>query len=78
MEQDWMMHVDAFGEANRADRLKHLESLTLESAAEELERILEMGPEIWRAARESGVPLAPDPLPGPSLAILLGRDPEHE
>ena len=78
MEQDWMMDVEAFGDANRAERLKHLRSLTLESAAKELEEILELGPEFWRIARESGVPMAENPLPGPSLAILLGSDPELE
>ena len=70
------MQVEAFGDANRAERSKHLRSLTLESAAEELEGILELGPEFWRIAEESGVPMIPDPLPGPSLAILLGADPE--
>ena len=71
------MQTEAFGDANRVERLKHLRSLTLESAAEELERILEMGPEFWSAARESGVPVAENPMPGPSLAILLGSDPER-
>lgn len=73
-----MMNVEAFAEANRADRLKHIRSLTLESAARELEEILEMGPEFWRAAEESGVPMLPNPLPGPSLAILLGSDPDRD
>jgi hypothetical protein len=78
VETDWMMNVDAFVEASSKARLEHLRSLTLESAARELEEILEMGPEFWRAAGNSGVPMLPNPLPGPSLAILLGSDPPRE
>jgi hypothetical protein len=78
VETDWMMNVEPFAEANSKARLEHLRSLTLESAARELESILEMGPEFWRAAEDSGVPTLPNPLPGPSLAILLGSDPPRE
>jgi hypothetical protein len=78
VEADWMMRTEAFSRASSKARLEHLRSLTLESAARELEAILEMGPEFWRAAEASGVPMLPNPLPGPSLAILLGTDPPPE
>lgn len=73
-----MMNLQALAEANREDRLRHLKSLTIESAARELEEILEMGPEFWRASDVSGIPMLPNPLPGPSLAVLLGGDPPRE
>jgi len=78
MEQDWMLNLQEFAKANREERSKHLRSLTLESAARELEEILEMGPEFWRASEASGAPLPENPLPGPSLAIILGSDPPRD
>jgi hypothetical protein len=78
VETDWMMKVEAFAGASSKARVEHLRSLTMESAARELESILETGPEFWRAAEDSGVPMLPNPLPGPSLAILLGSDPPRE
>jgi len=73
-----MANIEAFARVHGRERREHLESLTLESAALELERILALGPEFWKAARESGVPMLPNPLPGPTLAILLGSDPPEE
>lgn len=73
-----MLNMDAIAGSNRRDRLQHLKSLTLETAARELEDILEMGPEFWRIAEESGVPMSPNQLPGPSLAILLRGDPTRK
>jgi len=71
-----MSNLERFAKATREERLKHLQSLTLETAARELEEILEMGPEFWRASVAAGAPPPANPLPGPSLAIILGSDPE--
>lgn len=76
--EDWMLDPEAFAEANRGSRLDHLRSLTLLSAAEEMERILNLGPEFWKAAVESRIPMLPNRAPEASLAILLGSDPLPE
>ena len=49
-----MLNPEPFAEANERERREHLQSLTLESAADELERILQLAPEFWRAAQETG------------------------
>jgi hypothetical protein len=78
---DWLLDPvahKAFAKANLEERTKHLLSFTLERAALELERILDLGPEIWKASQATGVPMLPKSMPGPSLAIILGGDPPPE
>jgi hypothetical protein len=78
MEAGMIDTPEAFGAANRKARRDHLRSLTLETAARELEDLLELLPEFERAARESGRPLPPVPLPGKTLAILLAGKPSGD
>ena len=74
MEPDFVSKLEALGKINAAYDLEHLKSLTLERAAAELEDLLELEAEIYRSSKEAGMPppLA-HPLPGPDLAIFLGR-----
>lgn len=79
MEGDFITNPEAFSEANHRSWLRHLRSLTLESAAEELEQILNLGPELERSSEEMGAPPPlVNPLPGPSLAILLAGSPSDD
>lgn len=79
MEPDFTTLPHAFARANAAARLEHLRSLTLEGAAKELERILDAQAELLRDGEEMGLPpRLPNPLPGPTLAILLEGKPSAE
>ena len=79
MEADFVSQPEAFARANEEARLKHLRDLTRESAARELEDILNFQAEMERAGEASGLPpRLPNPLPGPSLAILLEGRPSPE
>lgn len=69
----------AFARANRAARLEHIRSLTLETAARELEDLLCLQAEMVRSSEEMGLPpRLQNPLPGPTLAILLEGKPSPE
>ncbi len=79
VEKDFTSDPAAFAAANEAADLRYLRSLTMESAARALERILELQAEIVKASAEMGnPPQIPNPLPGPSLAILLEGKPSDE
>ena len=78
MEANMIDNPEAFAEASAKARGDHLRALTLETAAQELEDLLEMLPEFERAAEESGRPLPPVPLPGKTLAILLEGKPSAD
>jgi hypothetical protein len=72
VEADCINTPEAFSEANDRARLEYLRSLTLEKAADDLERILAG----WVEIRESlegfdPPPPLPKPLPGPWLSVLL-------
>jgi len=76
---DFTSNPEAFAKANAEARLKYLRSLTLESAARDLEELLNMQVELIRASEEMGLPpRLPNPLPGPTLAILLEGKPSAE
>ena len=79
MDADFVSHPEEFAKANEEARLKFLRSLTLERAAILLEDLLNLQPEFDKAARELGLPPPPpNPLPGPTLAILLEGCPYSE
>lgn len=79
MEADCVNTPEAFAAANQRAELESLKSLTLESAAEELESILNSWAEIERSLDGTGRPPSlPNPLPGPSLAILLAGKPSPD
>jgi hypothetical protein len=79
MEPDLTSHPAAFAGANADARLRHLRSLTLEDAAAELEDLLEFQTELSRAGEDLGLPpMLENPLPGPTLAILLEGRPSDE
>jgi hypothetical protein len=79
MEPDFTSAPQAFAKASADARLQHLRSLTLESAASELERILDAQAELLRDGESMGLPpRLPNPLPGPTLAILLEGKPSPE
>ncbi len=75
MDKDFTSDPEAFAEANRDARLRRLKSLTLETAARELEAILELQAEI-DAARTT--PRPPPPLPKVSYAMLLAGAPHED
>src|SRR5262249_3292835 len=78
-EADCVNTPEAFARANEKAELEYLRSLTLETAAEALEDLLNMAPEFERASKEMGVPPPlPNPLPGPTLAILLAGKPSPD
>jgi hypothetical protein len=66
---------EAFGEANRRVTLDYLQSLTLEKAAKQLERLYDLEPEFRRLARDSGHPPRRKSLPGTWLSVLLKDKP---
>ena len=79
MEADWINTPEAFARANETARLEYLRSLTIEKAAEDLERILEG----WVEIRDSleGLDLPPPlekPPPDPWLSIILEGKPSPE
>lgn len=79
MEQDFISDPIAFAAANEKADVDYLQSLTLERACEELEQILNLQAEIVRAGEEMGLPpQLSNPLPGPTLAILLEGKPSVE
>ena len=76
MEADCINTPEAFAQANEKERLEYLRSLTLESAAEALERILNG----WVEIRDSleGLDVPPPlvkPPPGPWLSVILEGKP---
>jgi hypothetical protein len=79
MDADCINTPEAFARANETARLEYLRSLTIEKAAQDLERILEG----WVEIRDSleGLDLPPplsNPLPGPWLSIILEGKPSPE
>ncbi|MBI4587177.1 MAG: hypothetical protein HY717_24455 [Planctomycetes bacterium] len=79
MINDFVTNPVEFAKANEKARLSYLQSLTPESAAEDLEAILNLEPEILEASEELQLPpLPPKPLPGPTLAILLSGKPADD
>lgn len=79
VEKDFTSDPVAFAAANEEADVQYLRSLTMERAAADLERILNFQAEIVRASEEMGLPPPiPNPLPGPSLAILLEGKPSAE
>jgi len=79
MEADCINTPEAFAAANEKARLEYLRSLTLESAADDLERILSG----WVEIRDSlsGLDLPPPlprPFPGPWLSIILEGKPSPD
>lgn len=78
-EADFTSHPEAFAAANEEARRRYLRSLTLEEAARELEDLLELEAEMVQASEEmGGPPRLENPLPGPTLAILLEGKPSPE
>ena len=68
-----------FAAAKAQARRRHLQSLDDETAAAELEAVLHAAYELRRAAERAGLPPPPEnPLPGPTLAILLAGAPSPE
>jgi hypothetical protein len=79
MEVDFTALPDAFAKANAQERLDYLKSLTSERAARDVEEVLELAEEIYRSSKDANLPPPlPNPLPGPTLAILLGWKPSVE
>jgi hypothetical protein len=79
MEKDFISDPEAFAMANEKAEVDYLESLTLERACEELEGILNFQAELVRTGEEMGLPpQLSNPLPGPTLAILLEGKPSAE
>jgi hypothetical protein len=79
VEADCVNTPEEFAAANSKAELESLKSLTLEKAAEELESILNSWAEIERSLEATGMPPPlPNPLPGPSLAILLAGKPSAD
>jgi hypothetical protein len=79
MEADWINAPEAFARANETARLEYLRSLTIERAADDLERILEG----WGEIRDSleGLdlpPPLPNPFPDPWLSIILEGKPSPD
>ena len=76
MEPDWIELLPAFARANHEARLKHLRSLTLEKAADELESILDSWAEIEGSIEGLNLPpRLPNPrqMPRPTLPMILGE-----
>ena len=79
MEVDFITNPEGFAAANAREELKYLRSLTLESAAERLEDILDSWVEFSAGLQSLNLPPPlPNPLPGPTLAILLEGKPSPE
>jgi hypothetical protein len=79
MEADCINTPEAFAAANEKARLEHLRSLTVETAAEELERILNGWVEIRESVQGLDLPLPlAKPFPGPWLSIILEGKPSPE
>jgi len=78
-EADCVNTPEAFARANEKAELEYLRSLTLDKAAEALEELLNLAPELEKASEELGAPPPlPNPLPGPTLAILLAGKPSPD
>ena len=76
MEPDWIELLPAFARANHEARLKHLRSLTLEKAADELESILDSWAEIEGSIEGLDLPPRlpkPRQMPRPTLPMILGE-----
>ena len=72
-DKDLTSEPEAFAEANQRARLEYLQSLTLDTAARDLEKLL-----LFRRELETNPtrpPLRSNPPPNPSLAILLAGKP---
>jgi hypothetical protein len=79
MEADCIHTPEAFAQANEKARIEYLRSLTIEKAAEDLERILEGWVEIRDSIEGLNVPPPlPRPFPGPWLSILLEGKPSPD
>ena len=79
MEADCINTPEAFASANEKARLEYLRSLTLDRAADDLERILAG----WVEIRDSiegldAPPTPPKPPPGPWLSIILEGKPSPD
>jgi hypothetical protein len=79
MEADFVNTPEAFAEANEKARREYLRSLTLEKAAEDLERILNGWVEIRDSIEGLDLPpLRPKPFPDVWLSIILEGKPSPE
>jgi hypothetical protein len=79
MEADCINTPETFAAANEKARLEYLRSLTLDQAADDLERILTG----WVEIRDSvdglnSPPTLPRPQPGPWLSIILEGKPSPD
>lgn len=76
MDADMVNTPEAFAAANRKNRREYLRSLTLETAAEDLEAILESWAEIETSVEGLDLPPRPPaPPPGLSIGFLLEGEP---
>ena len=79
MDVDFTSAPDAFARANREADEKYLKSLTLEFAAAGLEDLLNFWHGFEAGAGDLHLPPPlPNPLPGPTLAVLLTGGPLTE
>lgn len=69
VHSDFLADPEAFAAASARARHRHLRSLTVESAARELEALFAMAEEISRARARLGLPTA-RPLPPPHKAWI--------
>ncbi|MBI4601349.1 MAG: hypothetical protein HY721_05230 [Planctomycetes bacterium] len=79
MDVDFTTVPEAFARANEELDLESLRSLTLETAARRLEDLLTFWAELSAGFEGPDTPpRLPNPLPGPTLAILLEGKPSPE
>lgn len=78
-EVDFTTRPEAFAKANEKATAEYLRCLDLETAAIHLEHALRLAYEFFEAGKAMGLPPAlPNPLPGPTLAILLEGETSEE
>jgi hypothetical protein len=76
---DFTTNPEAFAAANDKADVEYLRSLTLNSAAEKLESLFEFWDQLQREVEGwDRPPPLPNPLPEPTLAILLEGKPSSE
>jgi hypothetical protein len=76
MDADFTSAPEAFARANREADEKYLKSLTVETAAVALEDLLSFWQEFAGSIEGlNSPPPLPNPLPGPTLAVLLTGGP---